>query len=734
MTTHESALKLSQRGFYVFPLVRDEKKPPFKGRYVEYATRDSKQIELWWKTEASKQYGIGIATEIYDHPTLGRKALVVVDIDKDTEKDGFAVLKKLKDEGKLLSKTYTQKSKRGFHFFYWTDKVITQGAAIFGAGFDIRSYGGLCVGAGSTINGHTYTVLGTLGVQQCPEWVIEGREKTEQVDVQKTVEAVESDDKRILSYIEHSAPKAEHGNINDTAYRVACRILDFGTCAIDELASYLSLWNDKKCDPPMVWADVYHQALSAYNYRTRPQAIDAPENRFEEIKDDSKPEDPILKYNQKFAFALEGGKSVILHETKDDFGKFFLDRISVPSFHERFAPDTTLQNERAVPTSKLWMRHPGRRTFDRVAFLPGLVTDEKVYNLWQGFNEEPTRVDEKPTQQMVDALESFKEHLHENVCTKDKNLSNWLLGYFAHLVQRPWEKPLVALVFRGRKGVGKNTPVELVGHLVERHFIVASKSQHVLGNFNAHMEHCLLVALSEAFWSGDKKAEGVLKELITGDRHLIERKGKDVIVARNYARIVIMSNEDWVVPATTEERRFAAFDVGSGRMQDLHFFKTMKKNMKEGGFRYLLRYFLDYDLKGLDVNQAPKTDALHNQILESLSPVQRWWRQCLLDGGICGAPMYEHAWPAEMPCKEFRNAFYRDAKETGVKSWLPSPSAFAKELATYVHLDSIRKQLENERHRYYKLPGLKECRALWDEKIGGKDEWEEFEEDLSEVL
>ena len=76
----------------------------------------------------------------------------------------------------------------------------------------------------------------------------------------------------------------------------------------------------------------------------------------------------------------------------------------------------------------------------------------------------------------------------------------------------------------------------------------------------------MLFQFEEAFWAGDKQAEGKLKLLITSKLHMIERKGYEPYMVGNYARIYITSNNDWVVPATVDERRFAIFECLNTRV------------------------------------------------------------------------------------------------------------------------------------------------------------------------
>ena len=67
----------------------------------------------------------------------------------------------------------------------------------------------------------------------------------------------------------------------------------------------------------------------------------------------------------------------------------------------------------------------------------------------------------------------------------------------------------------------------------------------------------------EAYWAGDKKAESVLKGLITEPTLLIEQKGIDAVQWPNRLHVLMAANADWVVPASYDERRFAVFDVSN---------------------------------------------------------------------------------------------------------------------------------------------------------------------------
>jgi Family of unknown function (DUF5906) len=111
----------------------------------------------------------------------------------------------------------------------------------------------------------------------------------------------------------------------------------------------------------------------------------------------------------------------------------------------------------------------------------------------------------------------------------------------------------------------------------------SDEARYITGQFNAHMASCLLLQADEAVWAGDKAAEGRLKGIITSETQMIESKGVDPIRLRNFLRVIMTSNEGWVVPAGMDERRFCVLDVGSGCAQNHEYFGEMDDELNAGG-------------------------------------------------------------------------------------------------------------------------------------------------------
>lgn len=271
-----------------------------------------------------------------------------------------------------------------------------------------------------------------------------------------------------------------------------------------------------------------------------------------------------------------------------------------------------------------WLEDPDRRTYAAgLAFAP----DSDVlgrYNLWRGWSYEASEGDVGP----------WLDFITNVIACGDEDHANYIVAWCAQMVQEPMSKLGVALVLRGRKGTGKTKFGELLGGLCKPHHKIVARSEHVTGHFNKHLEDTLLLQADEAFWAGAKGSEGALKDLITNPEITIERKGVDAYSAPNYTRVLFTSNEEWVVPASLDERRFAVFDVSTTRQQDSAYFAALDRWYRQGGAAAILHYLRAFDLSKVNVRAAPRTRALTDQQLESLSSVDSWLLAALQNGEL----------------------------------------------------------------------------------------------------
>lgn len=716
MNLLQSALELAAEGFHIFPLLADSKKPAILS-FPQEACRDPEQIKKWW--EQNPERNIGISTTQFG----SSGALLGVDIDVKGYKQGLLTYNQLQDQGFNFPETYLQTTPTGgWHLIYTCEKPMRQGTDVFGPGIDVRSKGGYLVGAGSIIGRKGY-LRRFKPLVPAPLWMLEkcGAPNMKEMDLvaPHTLDP-DSAIQRAIHYLQIDAPVSIQGHGGDAkAYLVAAQVKDYGVEPRKCFELMEKHWNER-CHPRWIGPDLWEKVQHAYRYGNYPIGYAAPEMSLSPIEEKS--QHPIDLLNQEYAFVTAGGGSHILWQTHDVKGQDRLEHLTIPAFHQKLATKTiVLGDGGARSLSHLWMKSPRRREYDGICFMPGLDAPKQFYNLWRGFAVEP----HAGNQEAQEAVQMFLDHALQNVCQNSLADYHYLIGYFAHLVQKPYEKPLVALVFCGARGVGKNALVNRIGHLLGSHYLVSSNRRYLFSNFNGFLENLLLFTLDEAFWSGDKAAEGVLKDLITGNTHLIERKGQEPYSVTNCTRICVISNESWAIPAGADERRFAVYDVGDGRKQDRAYFQAMREGMERGGYSTLLRYLLDYDLSTFDLNAAPTTRGLFEQKLASQGTFYEFWFESLTEGWLSGSD-FGQEWQEEVAKDRFRQAYCRYRRERNITGWVEADRVLTNMLRKCLpNLGHGQKRESGERYRTYKLGSLPDARQQFNDFIKFTISWDD---------
>ena len=425
----------------------------------------------------------------------------------------------------------------------------------------------------------------------------------------------------------------------------------------------------------------------------------------------------VAKLNEDYALVIIGDKGAILKTTDDNF-----QLLTIPTFELWFANvHVQLTETKRSPLAKHWLHHQDRRQYEGIVFAPGRETP-KHFNLWRGFAFKP-----KPGQ-----CSKFLNHIKENICRGDEVLYRWVIGWFADIFQHPDKKKGTSLGLRGRQGTGKTKVGQVIGSLLGAHYVPVSDPRFVTGRFNSHLVACLLLHADEGFWAGDKQAEGRLKDLVTGDDQFIEYKGKEPVQVKNYLRLLVTGNQDWLVPAGFEERRFVVLDVGEGHMQDQSYFAAIDDEMDNGGREALLDHLLKFDLTEIDLRTIPKTAALLDQKMASLTAEQSWWLDVLMRG--------ELPWGCDLPeaCPSSRlfDRYIQHAQKQGVRrrsietnlgifltKYVPG---LTKNKGYYNRWDG--KEMNAHRSWVYTFPPLDECRKAFAKAMQQDIPWPEATE------
>ncbi len=340
--------------------------------------------------------------------------------------------------------------------------------------------------------------------------------------------------------------------------------------------------------------------------------------------------DIVKQINKDHALVVIGSSVRILKERINHLGNLDMQYFSVADFKtlQKKFPNHTEERGRDINRVDYWLSSPDRREYEEVVFYPG-KTPASTFNRWQGLAVAPGNGD----------CRLILEHLLDVICAGDQDHYQYLLAWIKWIVTTPDKKTGVAVAMRGLKGAGKGTMFSILKALFGTHQIQVSHVDQLLGKFTAHLETALVVAADEVLWPGGKRGEGVFKSLISEGETMIERKGLDAYSSRSFTNLVMATNEDWVVPATKDERRFFVVDISNHRMKDKDYFDSLYKQIKTGSGAFL-KYLQDNEFDA-NVRNPPMTDALKDQILESLTLDQKWLMDKVTDGFEFGATLQD---------------------------------------------------------------------------------------------
>ncbi len=433
--------------------------------------------------------------------------------------------------------------------------------------------------------------------------------------------------------------------------------------------------------------------------------------------------DPIVaRLNEEYAIASYGSHTVILRERHDPiFERFQVGFLKLADFDLKYKNWNVQRGRQEMSAAAYWLRHKQRRQYDQIVFAPlEEVTD--CYNLWRGFAIQPRQ----------GSWALMRRHILEIICNGDEDAYAYVIAWLADGVQNPKKRPGTAIVLRGKEGTGKSIFCTNYGRLFGQHFLPVYQTRHLTGNFNAHLSDALIVYADEAFWAGDKGGEGALKALITEPFLNLERKGIDVVSVPNYIRLIMSSNNEWVVPAGLEARRFCVLDVSEERMQDTAYFQALAEEMNNGGREAMLYDLQHHDLSQVDLKEVPKTQALLEQKLLSLAPVQRFWYGRLMAGEIVSW----RSWTEWTPTAEVHQLYLAEAGVAGdrrrkvemefsaeLKKLVPGlehdkSTVMVREKGTYGEIKEAQ-----GRPRCFKFPPLAVCREAFSSLIKSRITW-----------
>jgi hypothetical protein len=358
-----------------------------------------------------------------------------------------------------------------------------------------------------------------------------------------------------------------------------------------------------------------------------------------------------------------------------------------------------------------------------------------IYNQFQGWPIKPVKGD----------VQIFLDYAYDVSFNRDDKNTEWGLAWSAQIFLEPHIVMGTAMVHRGEEGIGKSFFAETLAMMMGKYYVKITDFDQVFGQFNAHIEYALLTHFEEAFWAGDRRAEGRFKDHISGTTRIINQKNLPMRQCQIYPRSLLNTNSRWAVPAGPVARRFGIFEVSDAHQREVEYFARLDAWRKNGGVEALLYYFLtDVDITKVDLRNPPRTLALMENQIATLRGVKRFWFDVLRSAKlpyfhkeddnyhVVRDVMY-HYWLAWCRMVNHKNQLSPETFGAQFKELIPALDANGKvqrgRNGAVVSLVLGGRQSTGDREYFHKIPTVELCRQLWEIIYEARYSWEDTKDD-----
>lgn len=329
----------------------------------------------------------------------------------------------------------------------------------------------------------------------------------------------------------------------------------------------------------------------------------------------------LKRMNESYCHALVGGKNVVVGQRFCQVQGNVLTFEAPGEFKKKFmhAPLIGKSDEgrgKRKNQGQAWLEWPGKN------FKPGgtgfFPNPKKcppdVLNFFRGLRVRPMAGDVKP----------YLDHLRYVICSGHELSFRYLVGWMAHLIQKPDIKPSVAIVLKSVEGTGKGTMAEPLLRMFGPHGNKTNGSGLFTGRFNGVMASRLFIFGDEVNLTGEHAADR-LKSIISEDTVNLERKGLEIEPLPNYCRFLFASNHTKVLSAGIRERRYLVLEPSDGYAQEPGYFRRLWHWIDHDGPAKLLNYLLIVDISDFDPYRCPQTPGLIAEKLGNLRGVNQFF-------------------------------------------------------------------------------------------------------------
>jgi hypothetical protein len=257
-----------------------------------------------------------------------------------------------------------------------------------------------------------------------------------------------------------------------------------------------------------------------------------------------------------------------------------------------------------------WLEDDTKKTYNSLTFKPyklSLELNTKHFNLFNGY-----RASKITAYKDYECIKPILDHIKIVLANNREDVYNYLIQYFANIMQNAKNKTGVFVVFKGKQGCGKNTIVDLIANgIIGEYSVSCSNPEKVFfGTFNSLLANKVLAVANE-MGNDMRNSMDRIKDTCVAPTVNIEKKCKDPTIFDNYINCIGTTNNDFPIQITEDDRRLVWLNCGDSMIGNTEYFNKLNDLVQDD---YVISSLYHYLLEEVNITiknfqiERPKTE------------------------------------------------------------------------------------------------------------------------------
>ncbi|KAA6372790.1 MAG: hypothetical protein EZS28_031683 [Streblomastix strix] len=209
-------------------------------------------------------------------------------------------------------------------------------------------------------------------------------------------------------------------------------------------------------------------------------------------------------------------------------------------------------------------------------------------------------------------IEGFLGLVKDTISASDELIYEYLLNWFAFIVQNAGKKTETAIILQGLQSIGKNVFTNVLCELLAGYL---SKNitdiYDFIGKFNAAIENKMFAIANEMKNFGESRMSNMdaLKSIITEYSFVVNEKYIPKHEVENVVNMILVTNNIFPIKIENNDRRYVVCKCNSIHRADLDYFTNLCNFFDEDFYNNLFTFFMTRDISQFNPRNIPMTQA-----------------------------------------------------------------------------------------------------------------------------